>query len=131
MAVVAGASSQSGDVRSATSSPASSAGEPARAAASAASTRAVTWSAVVALPDTEPVAIPPGTEAKLTTVTLIPVITPLVVSVLLAHRRLALVASQTIAMQSSAVDTARACSTRCCAVLRKEMVISGLPRRWC
>ena len=51
-------------------SPASSAGEPARAAASAASTSAVTWSVVVALPETDPVAMPPWTEAKLMTVTL-------------------------------------------------------------
>ena len=42
MSVVAGASSQSDDVTSAISSPASSAGDPARAAASAAATRALT-----------------------------------------------------------------------------------------
>jgi hypothetical protein len=91
----------------------------------------VTWSVVAALPDTDPVAMPPGTEAKLTTVTETSVITPLVVRVLLAQRRLALVTSRTIAMQSSALDVASACSTSCWAVLPGEVVISCLPRRWC
>ena len=86
---------------------------------------------LAALPETEPVAMPPATEAKLITVTDTSVITPFVVSVLLAQRRLALVTSRTIAMQSSAVEVASACSTSCCAVLPGEVVISCLPRRWC
>ena len=130
MSVVSGSVSQSGEVESATSSAASSAGDPARAAASAACTSAVTCSGVEALPETDPVATPPGTAAKLITVTDTSVITPLVVSVLLAQRRLALVTSRTIAMQSSAVEDASACSTSCWGVLRRE-VISGPPRRWC
>ena len=133
MSVVSGSVSQSDEVTSPISSPASSAGEPARAAASAACTIAATCSGVAALPDTEPVAVPPSTAAKLTTVTETSVITPLVVNVLLAHRRFALVMSRTIAMQSSAVEVASACSTSCWAVVvpRREMVISGPPRRWC
>ena len=82
---------------------------------------------VEALPETEPVAVPPATEAKLITVTETSVMTPLVVSVLLAQRRLALVTSRTMAMQSSAVEVASACSTSSWAVV----LISGLPRRWC
>ena len=61
------------------------------------------------------------------TVTQRPCMTPLVVSVLLAQRRLALVSSRTIAMQSSAVEVASACSTSACGVV----VISCLPRRSC
>jgi hypothetical protein len=101
--------------------------EPDRAAASAASTRAVTCSVETAAPETDPVLTPPSPATNEMTVTEIPVITPLVVSVLLAQRRLALVASRTIAMQSSALEVARACSTSSCGVT----VISGLPRRWC
>jgi hypothetical protein len=91
----------------------------------------VTWSVVEALPETDPVAMPPATAAKLMTVTETSVITPLVVRVLLAHLRLALVTSRTIAMQSSAVEVTSACSTSCWAVMCREVVISGLPRRWC
>ena len=86
MSVCSGTSSQSGLVRSATSSATSSAGAAARAAASAASTSAVTWPVVLADPETEPVAAP----TKETTTTSVETITPLVVSVLLAQRRLAL-----------------------------------------
>ena len=66
--------------------------------------------------------MPPSTDAKLTTVTETSVITPLVVRVLLAHRRLALVASRTIAMQSSAVEVASACSTSCWGVVRSVVI---------
>ena len=61
---------------------------------------------------TEPVATASPERMNEITVTEMPCITPLVVRVLLAHRRLALVWSRTITMQSSAVDTESACSTR-------------------
>ena len=59
----------------------------------------------------------PLTEAlpapwKAITVTSTACITPLVVNVLLAQRRLALVESSTITMQCSEVELSRACSTR-------------------
>ena len=111
MSVGTGGSSQSGDVASRVSSFASSAGEPARAAASAARTSSSTCPWVVALPVTEPVAVPSPDRMNEITVTEMPCITPFVVSVLLAHRRLALVWSWAITMQSSAVDTDSACST--------------------
>ena len=66
---------------------------------------------MVALPLTEPTETPPACLTNDTIDTCTPCITPLVVSVLLAHRRLALVASRTIATQSSAIDAASACST--------------------
>jgi hypothetical protein len=135
MSVGTGWSSQSAETRSRTRSLASTAGDPARAAASAASTRAVTWAWEVALPVTEPVATPPsgpGVRMKEITVTLIPCITPFVVSVLLAQRRLALVLSLTITMQSSAVDVATAWSTRDCGVTGPEdCSITGHLPRWC
>ena len=117
-------------------SAASSAGEPARAAASAACTRAVTWAWVVALPLTEPLLTPPAPRTNPITVTSTECMTPLVVSVLLAQRRLARVPSRTMAMQSSLVEVASACSTRLCGVaagtpLREQLVIAGLPRGWC
>ena len=121
MSVGTGASSQSAGVsRAPTSGLASSAGLAARAAASAADTRAETPAWSVALPVTEPVATPPSLPpwaATLTnemTVTDTPCMTPFVVRVLLAQRRLALVWSRTIAMQSSAVDVATAWSTIDC-----------------
>ena len=128
MPVRSGAASQSGLVRSATSSAASSAAVADRAAASAACTRAVTCSGVLALPETEPVATPSAVATNEMTVTSTETITPLVVRVLLAQRRLALLLSATMAMQSSAVEVASACSTSCCGVVA---VISGLPRRSC
>jgi len=54
-------------------------------------TSASTWSSDAALPDTDPTLTPPDCRANATTVTSMPSITPLVVSVLLAQRRLALV----------------------------------------
>ena len=99
MLVCPGAWSQSGAARPSTSGRASSAGPEARAAASASSTSAWTWEAVVAVrlrtPTLEPV--PPSTIA--TTVIARPVITPLVVSVLLAQRRLAVDDMVTITAQ--------------------------------
>jgi hypothetical protein len=110
-----------------TSSAASSAADPDRAAASAASTSAATCAGELALPVTEPVRIPSVALMNEMTVTLMPCITPLVVSVLLAQRRLALVLSETMTMQSSAVEATKACSTSACGVV----FISSLPRRWC
>jgi hypothetical protein len=66
----------------------------------------------VALPVTEPTA---------------PCITPLVVSVLLAQRRLALVPSRTIATQSSAIEAASACSTSDCGLMPWGEVIDRTP----
>ena len=64
--------------------------------------------------------------------TAMPCMTPLVVSVLLAQRRLALVLSRTMTMQSSAVEQTSPCSTRDWGVaVTTGMLISGLPRRWC
>ncbi len=130
MSVGTGASSQSGETSPVASSWASSAAEPARAAASAASTSAVTWAWVVALPLTEPVATPSPVRTKLITVTARLCITPLVVKVLLAQRRLALVVSRTIVTQSSATEVASACSTSDWGV-QVLVVIAGLPRRSC
>ena len=98
--------SPEGSAQSAAASPtgssaASSASVPARAAASAASTIRSTCSVVVALAVTEPDAVPVPVPCNATTVTEMPCITPLVVSVLLAHRRLALVESCTITTQWS------------------------------
>ena len=82
-----------------------------RVGRAAASTSSVTWAWVLALPLTEPTERPSGLSTKAITVTWMPCITPLVVSVLLAQRRLALVALRTITTVSSAVEVARACST--------------------
>ena len=88
---------------------------------------------MVALPVTEPVAAPSPDRMNEITVTEMPCITPLVVSVLLAHRRLALVWSRAITMQSSAVDTDSACSTSDWGVAALGMAtdISSRPPRWC
>ena len=99
-----------------TSSAASSAGVPAAAAASAASTIETTWSREDALRVTDPDAVPSPAPAKETTVTEMPCITPLVVRVLLAQRRLALVESRTMTTHASAREAFRACSTRSCGV---------------
>jgi hypothetical protein len=64
-----------------------------------------------ALAETAPEATPSAPSRNETTVTVTSCITPLVVSVLLAHRRFALVELLTIARQRSAVEVFRACST--------------------
>ena len=69
------------------------------------------------------------TGEAMTEVGLLETITPLVVRVLLAQRRLALLAARTITTQSSAVDVARACSTSCWGDTVVD--ISCLPRRSC
>ena len=84
---------------------------------------------MLADPETEPVAIPSPLPTKETTTTSLETITPLVVRVLLAQRRLALLAARTITTQSSAVEVASACSTSCWGVTVVD--ISGLPRRSC
>src|SRR6478735_532284 len=112
MSVGTGGSDQSGETASRTSSAASSAGEAARATASAASTSEVTPAWSVAVPVTEPVSTPSALRTNEITVTSMPCMTPLVVRVLLAQRRLALVLSCTITMQSSAIEVASACSTK-------------------
>src|SRR4029079_5466203 len=117
MAVGDGGGSQSSVGSPVTSSAASSAADPDRAAASAASTSEATCPGELALPVTEPVGIPSAALMNEMTVTLMPCITPLVVSVLLAQRRLALVLSETMTMQSSAVEVTRACSTSACGVV--------------
>ena len=109
---------------------ASSAGPAARAAALAASTSSVTCAWVLALPLTEPTEVPPAWWTKAITVTWMPCITPLVVSVLLAHRRLALVASRTMTTVSSATEVASACSTRDWGVTLSTP-LTGRPPRWC
>src|SRR4029078_13461345 len=98
--------------------------------ASADSTRTATCSSVVALPDTDPTQTPPYWRANEITGTSTPRIAPLVVSVLFAQRRLALVPWCAITTQSSAVDEASARATRCFTVA-VVVVISGLPRRRC
>jgi hypothetical protein len=81
----------------------------------------------------DPVETPSALRMNEITVTEIACITPLVVRVLLAQRRLALVASRTIAMQSSAVEVSTAWSTRDWGVMTGlgTRLISGHPRRWC
>ncbi len=69
--------------------------------ASAASTSRDTWSRSAALPVTEPTAVPPALSAKEMTVTPTLCITPLVVRVLLAQRRLALLETRAITMHWS------------------------------
>ena len=128
MSVCSGSSSQSAAASPLIRSLASSAADPARAAASAACTRAATWAGEVALPLTDALLTPSAPRMNDTTVIDTECITPLVVRVLFAQRRLALVWSRTIAMQSSEVELTRACSTRDWGV---ATVISGLPRRWC
>ena len=65
---------------------------------------------------------------KAITVTSTACITPLVVSVLLAQRRLALVESSTITMQCSEVELSRACSTsRCGRCLRQSPRHQAVP----
>ena len=102
---------------------------PAEAAASAASTRRSTWSAVEAVLLTEAVDDPVGLPAKAMTVTVLPCITPLVVRVLLAQRRFALVLDRTITTQSSDREAARACSTSSWGVMSGSF--GGRTRRWC
>src|SRR5829696_10205626 len=109
MSVGTAGSSQSGEVRSRTSGLASSAASAIRAAASAARTISAISSAVVALPLVDAAAVPAPESTNDTTVALRLLIWPLVVSVLLAQRRLALVVSRTITTQSSAVEQASAC----------------------
>ncbi len=114
--VRSGSSDQSAAASPSTSSAASSAGVLPRAAASAASTSVRTCAVVVALALTEPLAVPEPAPTNDTTVTDTPCMTPLVVSVLFAQRRLALLESRTRTMQESAVDAFSACSTRSCGV---------------
>jgi hypothetical protein len=109
---------------------ASSAGAAARAAASAARTSSSTSAWVVALPVTEPTDVPPACLTNDTIETCTPCITPLVVSVLLAQRRLALVESRTIATQSSLIDAATACSTSDCGLMPWGRLIGRTPG-WC
>jgi hypothetical protein len=84
---------------------------------------------VVALPLTEPVLVPPACSTYDTTLTWTPCMTPLVVRVLLAQRRLALVLSRTTTTQSSPIDAASACSTRDCGSTR--WVLIGPTPGWC
>ena len=76
----------------------------------------MTWAWEAALPETVPTCTPPVPRTKETTETSMPCITPLVVSVLLAQRRLAPVESRTTTMQSSETLACRPCSTRLCGV---------------
>src|SRR4051794_12729809 len=76
-----------------------------------------TWSVDAALAETEPAAVPAPVPCRATTVTRIPCITPLVVKVLLAQRRFALVESCTIATQWSDLEVRSACSTSSCGVV--------------
>ena len=131
MSVSAGGSAQSGPATSPTSSWASVAGSAARASASAAATSAPTCSGVVALPDIEPAAGPPACRTNDTTAMSMRRMAPFVVRVLLAQRRLALVVWWAITMQSSAVETASACSTSSWTVAVVVAGISGPPRRRC
>ena len=109
--VSTGASSQSGDGVAAEQLGAVLGGVGhAAAARSAASTSAATWSGEAAVPLTEALPAP----WKATTVTSTLCITPLVVRVLLAQRRLAPVVSWTIATHCSEREESRACSTSCC-----------------
>ena len=113
----------------ATRSAASSAGEPARAAASAASTSAVTWAVVRGAAGHRPGGDPVAAAANEMTVTSRPCITPLVVRVLLAQRRLALVR---VVHDHDAVVAVGGGQR----VLDQGLgvtggAISGLPRRWC
>jgi hypothetical protein len=118
--------SQSSDASPVTSSAASSASLPASAAASAARTTPSTWSREAALADTDPVAVPDPVAWKATTVTVTECITPLVVSVLLAQRRFALVESCTITTHWSDVEVTNACSTRSCGVAAVMMAVHSL-----
>ena len=129
MSVGTGDSSQSGLTRSRTRSAASSAGEAARAAASAARTSSVTCAWEAALPETVPTCTPWLPRTKETTETSMPCMTPLVVSVLLAQRRLALVESRTITMQSLETVACSPCSTRLCGVTC--WLLTGRPPGWC
>ena len=91
---------------------------------------------VAAVPLTAAEATPSSRSTKDTTVTSLRRITPLVVRVLLAQRRLALVEASRTTRQSSAVEAARASSTRCCgthcglAVLRGVVIASSPGPQW-
>jgi len=104
------------------------------AAASAASTRAVTWSTEAAVPVTDADAVPPSAATKETTVTVIPCMTPLVVRVLFAQRRFALLLTRAITRQSSLRDADSARSTSSWgerAVISAPALLSGRLRRSC
>ncbi len=96
----------------------SSAGGAERAVVSAASTTLGSESAVTPCSVTTP-ADPPMTAI---TVSCLLLETPLVVSELLAQRRLASVTASAITTHSSAVDRSRARSTRCCEVGKGSLI---------
>ena len=87
---------------------ASSAGGASRAAWSAAATRDSSESSVTPPRDTTPTDVPAAPATVAMTVSCRVWVTPLVVRVLLAHRRLAVVVSSAITMQPSEVDRVRA-----------------------
>jgi hypothetical protein len=66
---------------------------------------------VAALPVTDPAAVPPSVSTNEITDTVTACMTPLVVSVLLAQRRFALLRTRTIATHRSLRDAPRARST--------------------
>src|SRR4051812_13577966 len=111
MLVNPGGLSQSGAWSPATMSLASSAAEAVRAAASARATRSSISDSDDAGPVTTPAAVPPATGAWDTTVTWQPFMTPLVVRVLLAQRRLADEVYLRMTEQLSVWLVSSACST--------------------
>src|SRR5690606_38213008 len=85
--------------------------------ASAARTSSSTPSAPTAARDTTPAATPSPVSRSAMTVSLLDLVTPLVVSVLPAHRRFAVLDSSAITMQSSARDSSSARSTASCGLM--------------
>ncbi len=120
MDVSAGGSSHAPPVpadAASTSGPASSAGPLSAAARSAARTRSSIWSGVTPARATMPVEMPSGLWSIAMTVSWRDRVTPLVVSVLPAQRRLALLDSPAMTTQPFVRDRASARSTVSCGVV--------------
>ncbi len=103
-----------------------------RAASSAARTSASTWSSPTLLRDTTPVAVPSEPPTVAMTVSVRPRITPLVVRVFAAQRRLASLDSSASTTQPSVVESSSARSTTSWAVtLVVVVVLIGPPPPGC
>ena len=83
------------------------------------------------LRDTTPVAVPSLPPTVAMTVSLRPRITPLVVRVFAAQRRLASLDSSATTMQPSAEESSRARSTTSCAITLVVVVLIGRPPPGC
>ena len=122
---------ETGTCSGVTSGAASSAARPLRACSSAARTSASTSPRPTLLRVTTPVAVPSLAPTVAMTVRARPRMTPLVVSVFAAHRRLASLDSWARTMQPSAVDSCSARSTTSWVETSVLVVLIVLPPPGC